>query len=146
MLRSPVTANSYLLYHATSIPKILNKSDQEYLHRGYFALPKHLELFDQQIQSTGSLQDLHHELCNIIVNDWQHWHLGNTMHWTPLRDLDIFKIIVRLPLEDCIHQIMDSSFSRILMERNIPGVSKSLSDQKNVGPVFKNLSSLFNRS
>jgi hypothetical protein len=146
MLRSPVTANSYLLYHATSIPKILNKSDQEYLHRGYFALPKHLELFDQQIQSTGSLQDLHHELCNIIVNDWQHWHLGNTIHWTPLRDLDIFKIIMRLPLEDCIHQIMDSSFSRILMERNGPGVSKLLSNQKNVGPVFKNLSSLFDRS
>ena len=143
MLRSPTTANIYLLYHNTSVPEILNKSDQEYLHREYFALPKHLELFSQQSQSNESLEKLHHELCNIIVNDWQHWHLGNTLHWTPLRDLEIFKIIMRLPLENAIDQIMNSTFSQALIERNVPGATGFISDQKNSGPALKNLNRLF---
>ena len=143
MLRSPTTANTYLLYHNTSIPEILNKSAREYLHQEYFALPKHLKLFSQQSQSNGSLEKLHHELCNIIVNDWQHWHLGNTLHWTPLRDLEIFKIIMRLPLEHAIDQIMNSTFSQALIERNVPGATDFISDQKNFGPALKNLNRLF---
>jgi hypothetical protein len=139
MLRSPVTANSYLLYHDVSIIDLLRDSDQAYLHREYFSLPKHIKLFNQQSKPTGSLQKLHQDLCNILVNDWQHWHLGNTLHWTPLRDLDIFKIMMRLPLEDCIDQIMDSRFSRALIERNVTGATDFISDQKNHGPALKNL-------
>jgi hypothetical protein len=143
MLRSPVTANSYLMYHDTCITDLLGKSDQDYLHREYFSLPKHVKLFNQQSTPTGSLQQLHHALCNILVNDWQHWHLGNTLHWTPLRDLDIFKIMMRLPLEDCVNQIMDSQFSRALIERNMPGATDFISDQKNYGPALKNLNRMF---
>jgi hypothetical protein len=143
MLRSPTTANTYLLYHNTSIPEILNKSAQEYLHRAYFSLPKHLKLFSQQSQSNKLLEKLHYELCNINVNDWQHWHLGNTLHWTPLRDLEIFKIIMRLPMENAIDQIMDSTFSQALIERNVPGANDFISDQKNSGPALKNLNRMF---
>jgi hypothetical protein len=143
MLRSPATANSYLLYHNTSILEISNKLHRDHLHRKYFAMPKHLELFDKQTRPTGSLQDLHQELCNININDWQHWHLGNTLHWTPLRDLEIFKITMRLPLEHAIDQIMNSTFSQALIERNVPGATGFISDQKNSGPELKNLNKLF---
>ena len=143
MLRSPTTANLYLQYHNTSIPE-LSKLDRPYLHRAYFDLPKHQKIFDQQTPPTGSLSQLYHDLCNTVVNDWQHWHLGNTLHWTPLRDLEIFKIIMRLPLIDAKNQIMDSTFSQTLIERNVPGAAEFISDQKNVGPVLKNLNRLFN--
>jgi hypothetical protein len=141
-LRSPNTANLYLQYHNTSIPE-LSKLDRPYLHRAYFDLPKNQKLFDQQTPPTGSLSQLHHDLCNTVVNDWQHWHLGNTLHWTPLRDLEIFKIIMRLPLTDAKNQIMDSMFSQTLIERNMPGAAEFISDQKNVGPELKNLNRLF---
>ena len=141
-LRSPVTANLYLLNHNTSIPELL-QLDQPYLHGDYFSLPKHTKVFDQQFKSAKPSAQLHHELCNIVVNDWQHWHLGNTMHWTPLRDLEIFKIIMRLPLQDAKNQIMNSTFSQTLIERNVPGATEFLSDVKNTGAVLKNLGGLF---
>jgi hypothetical protein len=65
------------------------------------------------------------------------------MHWTPLRDLEIFKIIMRLPLQDAKNQIMNSIFSQALIERNVPGATEFLSDVKNTGAVLKNLGGLF---
>jgi hypothetical protein len=141
-LRSPTTANLYLLNHGTSIPELL-QLDQPYLHGDYFSLPKHIKVFDQQVKSIKEVSQLHYELCNIVVNDWQHWHLGNTIHWTPLRDLEIFKIIMRLPLQDAKNQIMNSIFSQSLIERNVPGATEFLSDVKNTGAVLKNLGGLF---
>ena len=82
-------------------------------------------------------------MCNIIVNDWQHWHIGNTLTWTPLRDLRIFKILLRLPINDAIDQIMNSRFSLLLIENNQPGLSKLVSDQKNTGNSMKNLADFY---
>ena len=82
---------------------------------------------------------LQRNLCNNSVNDWQHWHIGQTLTWTPLRDLEIYKIFLRLRPEDAIPQIMDSAISIELMERNYPGLSNIISDQKNTGNYLKNL-------
>jgi hypothetical protein len=142
MLRSPTTANLYLLYHGTSIPTLLEQNTS-CLHHTYFSLSKHQKLFDSQKSPSGSTEQLHHSLCDIVANDWQHWHLGETLHWTPLRDLEIFKILMRLSVPDAIDQIMDSSLSRALIERNVPGATELISDQKNTEPILKNLNRLF---
>lgn len=136
MLRSPVTANLFLMRHGTSIPQQVNLAP-DCLHREYFRLPKHMEIFQQQ-------QDLvdDRQLCNIVVNDWQHWHLGHTLTWTPLRDLEIFKACLQLPYETALGQILNSDVSCALMDRNVPGLSNCISDQKNHGNVFANLKAL----
>jgi hypothetical protein len=141
MLRSPTTANLYLLYNGTSIPELLTQK-ASCLHYTYFSLSKHRKLFDSQQATGDSTEQLHHALCNIVANDWQHWHLGETLHWTPLRDLEIFKILMRLPLSDAIDQIMDSTLSRALIERNVCGATELISDQKNTEPILKNLNRL----
>ena len=86
-----------------------------------------------------STEQMHHSLCNIILNDWQHWHIGNTLTWTPLRDLDIFKLIMRLPLNEVLDQVMNSKFSIEIIEHNCPGLSSALSDHKNSNNVLSNL-------
>lgn len=139
MLRSPTTANLFLLRHGTSIPQLLEQYPN-CLHHAYYSQSKMLELFVQQ--STSQDTD-DYTLCNIVANDWQHWHLGNTLTWTPLRDLEIFKLLLRLPLPHAINQIMNSEFSKFLIERNAPGTTRFLSDQKNTGPALKNLNNLF---
>ncbi len=140
MLRSPTTANLFLLRNGTSIPQLL--SQHPYcLHHAYFSQAKHLKLFDAQLLAAQDQSDW--DLCNIVVNDWQHWHLGNTLTWTPLRDLEIFKIMLRLPLTAAIDQIVNSEFSQRLIERNAPGATRFLSDQKNTGAALKNLNRLF---
>ena len=84
-------------------------------------------------------KELQWSLCNNAVNDWQHWHIGNTLTWTPLRDLDIYKMFLRLEPKDAVGQVMDSFISMGLIERNCPGLSNTISDQKNTGNYLKNL-------
>lgn len=141
MLRSPTTANLLLLSHNTSILELLEQpSRQQCLHYSYFKLPKHVELFKNQTpMAVENSKDLYWNLCNILVNDFQHWHIGNTLTWTPLRDLEIFKTILRLPIGDQKNQILDSKFSKELIERNSSGLTKLLSDQKNANSPMSNL-------
>ena len=115
------------------------------MQHDYIMLEKNQQKLNNQPPLLPNPHDLHWHLCNVMVNDWQHWHLGNTLHWTPLRDLDIFKIIMRLPLQDAVEQIVDNKFSRALIERNIPNGSSLISTQKNTGPVLKNLNKLFEK-
>lgn len=140
MLRSPTTANLYLQRNNTSIPEQLSLFPN-CLHYSYFNLAKHQKIFQEHQNTNQDTSDW--ALCNTLVNDWQHWHLGNTLTWTPLRDLEIIKLMLRMPLTNAINQIMDSEFSKHLIERNRPGATQFLSDQKNTGPALKNLNRLF---
>ena len=146
MLRSPTTANAYLMFHGSSIPELLAQNPNV-LHREYFSRSKHIDLFDQQLQSDTSgkdIQTVYWKLCNILANDWQHWHIGNTLTWTPFRDLELFKLFLQLPLDLAQAQIMDSTVSRQLIEQNCPGLTSMISDQKNSGNPLKNLVGLYN--
>jgi hypothetical protein len=144
MLRSPVTANQYLMHHGSSILQLLTEYP-DCLHREYFKLQKHVKVFSDQMcnyRSAATDQDFNWSVCNTVVNDWQHWHIGNTLTWTPLRDLELFKLCLRLPPELAKGQIMNSTVSRVLIEQNVPGLTSVLSDQKNTGNVMRNLQQL----
>jgi hypothetical protein len=143
MLRSPESADFYLRHAGTSLNQSIHPA---HMQHDYIKLEKNQQKLNNQPSLLLDQHNLHHHLCNVMVNDWQHWHLGNTLHWTPLRDLAILKIIMRLPLKDAIEQIVDNRFSQLLIERNLPGGSRLLSEQKNTGPTLKNLNDLFERS
>jgi hypothetical protein len=142
MLRGPESADFYLRHFGTSLNESIRT---DHMQHDYVKLEKNQQKLNNQPPLLPTPHDLHWHLCNVMVNDWQHWHLGNTLHWTPLRDLDIFKIIMRLPLQDAVEQIVDNKFSRALIERNIPNGSALISTQKNTGPVLKNLNKLFEK-
>jgi hypothetical protein len=138
MLRSPVTVDLFLKYHNIHITDLLK--EKTWLHSRYFNQKKHLDLFQTQtVDHSWSQTQLHWHLCNMVVNDWQHWHLGNTLTWTPLRDLEIFKLLLRLPVEEATAQIMNSDISQQLIEKNSPGLTGLVSDQKNAGNYMNNL-------
>jgi len=138
MLRSPTTADLFLKYHNLQITDLLTQKN--WLHSRYFNQKKHLDIFQQQtVDKTLSQEQFHWQLCNTVINDWQHWHLGNTLTWTPLRDLEIFKLMLRLPISTATAQIMDSELSRQLIEKNSVGLTRLISDQKNSGNIMKNL-------
>jgi hypothetical protein len=80
-----------------------------------------------------------------VLNDCQHWHLGNTLTFTPLRDLALFKLLLRLPFADAVAQIMHSEISLALIERNDPELLKYISPIKNTGETFSNLVYLMNK-
>jgi len=143
MLRSPTTADLFLKFHGYSVVELLESNWQDCLHYQYFHQPKNYKIFQTQtINPAWNQKFLLRSLCNIVSNDWQHWHLGNTLTWTPLRDLEIFKILIRLPASDCLGQIMHSEISKRLIEKNKPGLARLISDQKNSGNVLSNLCDL----
>jgi len=145
-LRSPNTANLYLMYQGTNILQML-QDDPKCFHQEYFK--KYANLFAKQIidyQVISNKLDLIKVLCNNVLNDWQHWHLGNTLTWTPLRDLDLFKLFLNLPKNLAHGQIMNSSVSCQLIEQNVPGLTKVLSDQKNHENYMKNIRQLLDNS
>ena len=138
MLRSPTYADQYLKYYGVEITDLLK--ERTWLHTAYFNEPKHIKLFETQtVNQQMPKKQLQWNLCNNAVNDWQHWHVGNTLTWTPLRDLEIYKMFLRLEPEVAIGQVMDSQISLNLIERNCPGLSSIISDQKNSGNYLKNL-------
>jgi hypothetical protein len=138
MLRSPPTSNLWLLHHHTSIQDQLTHNP-ECLHQSYFLRDKHQKICSSQTRMQQTDSELYLALCNIIINDWQHWHVGHTLTWTPLRDLEIFKILIRLDQASGIKQILNSELSIALIENNVPGLSTVLSDQKNTGAARANL-------
>lgn len=147
MLRSPTTANMYLLAHNSSIAQ---RNLPEMLHYQYFNRAEHKALLDQQTKLKTSLpklpkEKLHYLLCNNVMNDFQHHHIGNTITWTPLRDIEIFKLLLRLPFEDACGQIFDSEISKQIISKNSQELVTVISDQKNYGNSMKNLLWLYDK-
>lgn len=141
MLRSPVTIDLFLKLQNRNMIDLLNQDCwQGCLHNDYFNLSKNYNIFaDNTPLPQWNRQQMIWNLCNIVVNDWQHWHLGNTLTWTPLRDLEIFKLLLCLPVDDAMGQIMNSDISCQLINQNKVGLTSIISDQKNSGNYMKNL-------
>lgn len=140
-LRNPTQVCRFLKYHGLSLTEMLNGVGyQNCLHHRYFLLSKHLQKYQNlPVETSLHRQQFFWTLCNEVVNDWQHWHLGNTLTWTPLRDLAIFRLLLRLPINSAISQALDSSVSIQLIERNNKDLKKLLSPHKNTGNVLSNL-------
>ena len=141
MLRSPTTVNLYLRFHGLEMLDLLDQPQwNSVLHHAYFNRDKHREIFAiKEPLSDWNHQEMIWNICNMLLNDWQHWHLGNTLTWTPLRDLDIIKCLLRLPPELALGQIMNSDISQQLIEKNCLGLTQVMSSQKNSGNVMENL-------
>jgi hypothetical protein len=138
MLRSPTTTNLFLRLQGFNMLDLL-KQWPDCLHATYFNQDKHIKIFSNEELPQWDRKEMLWNLCNILVNDWQHWHLGNTLTWTPLRDLEIIKLLLRLPATEALGQIMNSDISRSLIEKNKTGLTSVISDQKNSGNSMKNL-------
>ena len=141
MLRGPPTVNLFVRLHGQHMTDLLTQAKwQSSLQHTYFNSSKNLTIFqnDDPLPNWNRVQMIWN-LCNIVANDWQHWHLGNTLTWTPLRDLEIFKLLLRLPVDAAMGQIMNSDISRRLIEKNCHGLSRVMSAQKNSGNAMENL-------
>jgi hypothetical protein len=79
--------------------------------------------------------------CDYNSNDWQHWHLGKTLTYTPLRDIEMFKLYARLEVDALKEQLMNSAIQIRLIGKNNPKLLNILSPQKNSLNYMENLAS-----
>jgi hypothetical protein len=74
---------------------------------------------------------LNKQILNILINDHQHWHLGNTLTWTPFKDIEIAKILLQCPIEDLLPQFLDARLTKDLIIDYNPDIIDYLSKYKN---------------
>jgi hypothetical protein len=79
----------------------------------------------------------------MILNDYQHWHLGHTLFYTPLRDISVFDTIASMNKQDLVEQIFHSTVQKELIKRNAPHLLASLSTSKNTGNFMENLTKIY---
>jgi hypothetical protein len=139
--RSPTTANMLLRYYNTGIDELLDKYKNS-LHYKYFS--RYLNLFKSQCDLRfNNLTHVIKECSNMILNDYQHWHLGQTTVYTPFRDIEIFKTVASLNRQDLIEQVFGSTVQKELIKRNAPQLLSTLSVDKNTGNFLENLTNIY---
>jgi hypothetical protein len=67
-----------------------------------------------------------------VLNDHQQWHLDNTITFTPLKDIRITNLLLRLSYNNIFGQIVDAAISKELVNRNCPQLLRHLETHKNV--------------
>jgi hypothetical protein len=67
----------------------------------------------------------------MLINDHQHWHLGETVTFTPFKDLEITKLLLRLPKEVLVQQMLHGYVSRKLIEKIDTNTIQWLNKYKN---------------
>jgi hypothetical protein len=140
--RSPTTANMLLRYYNTGIDELLDDY-KDSLHYSYFS--RYVNLFKSQSElKYNSLDHVIKECSNMILNDYQHWHLGHTMVYTPFRDIEIFDIVAALEKNDLVEQIFNSTVQKELIRLNAPHLIDCLSTNKNTGNFMENLTDIYN--
>jgi len=142
MFRNPNTIFVWSKYHGIDIEHYFDKK-YRYEQKTYY-YKKVVTKYDNSIHDMDTVEFSRY-LCNQMINDAQHWHLGNTLTFTPLRDLDIFKMFLRLDPDELGPQIGGGEISLKLIEMNDPDLLNYLSDIKNLSSTYHNLSKLMDK-
>jgi hypothetical protein len=133
-MRGPSQCDLMLMHQGQEIKDILQPSDYHY---DYFQSEAKIRLYQQQradfkMQSIAKDRQLVcRQIIDMALNDHQHWHLGNTITFTPFRDLQILKTVLRLNKPVLERNMADATVQKALVERNDPELLQFLQPQKN---------------
>lgn len=120
MFRGPLIIAKWAAWHQIDLIRLIEKNGG--YHSKYFLKEKNQKIFQTELDQQEILRlnfptkiDLMRHLIDINVNDHQHWHLGNTLTWTPFKDIELFKIMMRLDQDSLIKQWTNAEISRKLI-------------------------------
>lgn len=141
-MRGPGAVAKYFAWHDIDFVKLL-ESRTGY-HVGYYLKDKNRKVFEHYYNQRKQLrkqlrtyQDLVNEIVNNNLNDHQHWHLGNTLTFTPFKDIEITRIILRLSLEDMIEHTVDAAVNKRIIQKIKPSILDRVSVTKNINTRSK---------
>ena len=137
-LRGPETLATIMAWHDIDFLKILDQHPDAY-HAWHFSKPNNREVFSKYYQQRFELQDryktwldLCEQIINILSNDHQHWHLDNTLTWTPQKDLDITRWALCLSIDDLVQNGLHGSLIKNCIHRLLPSALDGVTKYKNL--------------
>jgi len=130
-MRGPHTSAQCLKYHGYNLLESLKESDYMY----YFFNRKNctagiLNGIDA-VKPDQSIEDVYTDIFNRNKNDHQHWHIDNTITFTPFKDTSIMEIILRGRAELLLDNARDAAIEKMLIEKRDPKKLKFLEKRKN---------------
>jgi hypothetical protein len=139
--RHPADVCMVLNYFNEDIVEI--SKQQQIYHSKYFLREKFIAEYEKIKQiKFSSEQDLKQHIVFRNSRDFQHWHLGNTITYSPYDNLDLINLVLNLSYPMLKTQMLDAGVQKLLIERNAPSLLRFLSDDKNSNN-FKKLASLY---
>ena len=139
MLRYPQHAYMLAKLNGENIIETL-KANPDLYHSHYYSRSK-LNYFYEEADALNLNED---QTKDFILGrnsfDYQHWHMGETLTWTPLNDLTIANIMLNFSYSVLRDQFLDAGISKKLISRNNPEHLKLVSKLKNVdhfGHLYK---------
>ena len=145
MMRNPMIFNVLLNHRGVNITEYFDGRDN--YHSKFIERESYVDKMNKQTASLSDLQskasnEIVYYLCNILSNDYQHHHLGETLTFTPLRDIKLVKMFMQLPTESLIGQATNGDITRALISKNDPKLLHYISPYKNCGECMANVSNL----
>lgn len=137
LLRNPMSAHVLMKEHGDDLIDICNQNRNLY-HSKYFLKEKNIRairLVDDEV-----IDDAKQWILDRNAYDYQHWHLGNTILFTPFDNLELTNLMLNLSYETLKTQMTDAAVSKELIRRNYPRLLRFLSPSKN----YNNFSNLVN--
>ena len=125
MMRNPYIGNLWLQLCGTSYPEELQPHHYHYINH---FLPSRVKHYEEQ--NTLSKNELIDKILSIIINDHQHWHLDNTITFTPFKDIRLIKLMLQLPFDDIKGQLLDAEISKALVTKRCPQLLRHLVKHK----------------
>ena len=139
MLRYPQHAYMLAKLNGEDIIETLRTNTDLY-HSHYYSRSKLKHFYDE----ADALNLNEEQTKNFILGrnsfDYQHWHMGETLTWTPLNDSTIANIMLNFSYSVLRDQFLDAGISKKLIARNNPEHLKLVSQLKNVnhfGHLYK---------
>ena len=132
-LRGPYTLQYALCQFDVNIMDVIKPTDYHY---EYFNLKKNqieIQLAKDQFIKTHPVLVKKH-IIGINANDHQHWHIDNTLTFTPLNDISILTTALSASKDLLIKQGRDGFINKELINRHDPSKLSSITPQKNYVP------------
>lgn len=130
MMRNPHTIKTFFDYYGIDIGKKINLNKHCY-HYKYFNRPENIKVLKSKRQSIKNIYLTKMEIFKNMANDHQHWHLDNTLYFTPFKDLQLADLVLQLPKDQLLQQALDAKLSKDLIALNNENDLKLLSKYKN---------------
>jgi hypothetical protein len=125
-MRGPRTMEMMLRANGTNLLEVLQPGDYHYK---YHTKAVTAGLDTGEIDSDTN--KVKAQVLNINANDHQHWHIEQTLHFTPFKDSRIISTILESSREQLVLQARDAHINKLLIGKLDPSKLDKISGSKN---------------
>ena len=126
LMRGPYTSSKLLA--SMGIDILAEVKPEHYMYM-YLNKPDNIKTIENSVSTIKS--DCHTQILDWLANDHQHWHLGETLTFTPYKDLEILRLAMQSSPEQLLAQAIDASVSKELVRKLDPRKLDLLAKYKN---------------